>query len=148
MSDRTLPDLTLPAHTGDDVPILGAAGSGGVLLVFIPYAFTPVCADELGELVSLAGALRAQGTEPLVASCDTKYTLRAWADAALGDQWDTIPLLSDFWPHGALAHACGVFDTRRGGPHRTALLADRSGIVLDEETTDFGTARDLRRFVR
>ncbi|SMY13219.1 redoxin domain-containing protein [Brevibacterium jeotgali] len=148
MSERTLPDLMLPAHTGEDVPLLREAGSGGVLLVFVPYAFTPVCADELVELVALAGAFRSRGIAPLIVSCDTKYTLRAWAVAELGDEWDRVPLLSDFWPHGALSRACGVFDARRGGPHRTALLADASGSVLDEETADFGTPRDLGRFVR
>lgn len=148
MSDRTLPDLTLPAHTGEDVPLLSGVGSGGVLVVFVPYAFTPVCADELVKLVGLAGALRGSGIAPLVVSCDTKYTLRAWAVAELGDEWDSVPLLSDFWPHGALSRASGVFDARRGGPHRTALLTDASGSVIDEETADFGTPRDLGRFVR
>ncbi|SLM96028.1 redoxin domain-containing protein [Brevibacterium yomogidense] len=148
MSGRTLPDLSLPAHTGEDVPLLTGAESGGVLLVFVPYAFTPVCADELVTLVGLAGRLRARGIAPLVVSCDTKYTLRAWAIAELGDAWDSVPLLSDFWPHGALSRACDVFDHRRGGPHRTALLADSSGSVVDEETADFGTPRDLGRFVR
>lgn len=148
MSARTLPDLTLPAHTGEDVPLLTRAGAGGVLLVFVPYAFTPVCADELVKLVGLVGALRERGIAPLVASCDTKYTLRGWAVAELGDEWDSVPLLSDFWPHGTLSRACGVFDDRRGGPHRTALLADSSGSVIDEETADFGKPRDLGRFVR
>lgn len=148
MSARALPDLTLPAHTGEDVHLLTSAGPGGALLVFVPYAFTPVCADELVTLVGSADALRAHGISPLVASCDTKYTLRAWADSALGDAWDAVPLLSDFWPHGALARACGVFDDRRGGPRRTALLTDASGEVVDEESADFGRPRDLGRFVR
>ena len=147
MTTRVLPDLTLPAHTGEDVHVSSRAGSGGTLLVFVPYAFTPVCTDELGELARLAPALRARSVEPLLVSCDTKYVLRAWAEAELGDHWDTVPLLSDFWPHGGLARACGVFDERRGGPHRTALLADTAGSVVDVESADFGRPRDLARFL-
>lgn len=148
MTTQVLPDLTLPAHTGEDVHVSSRAGSGGTLLVFIPYAFTAVCASELEQVVHLAPSLRAQSVDTIVVSCDSKYALRAWAEAELGHRWDSVPLLSDFWPHGELARACGVFDERRGGPHRTALLADAAGSVIDVESAEFGQERDLTRFVR
>ena len=147
MSTRVLPDLFLPAHTGEDHSIRALRPDGRTLLVFVPYAFTPVCGSELTTLAQLAPALRRAGIEPLVISCDTKYTLRAWAQDELGEEWDAIPLLSDFWPHGHCARQCDVFDERYGGPQRTALLVAGDGTVLDEESADHGTARDLGRFL-
>lgn len=147
MIPRVLPDLLLPAHTGEDISIRPSADDGHTLLVFVPYAFTPVCGSELRTLLQLAPALRRAGTEPLVVSCDTKYTLRAWAQDELGEEWDTVPLLSDFWPHGNCARQCDVFDEQNGGPLRTALLVAANGSVLDEESADHGTARDLGRFL-
>ncbi|HJG79880.1 MAG TPA: redoxin domain-containing protein [Brevibacterium senegalense] len=147
MIHRVPTDLVLPAHTGEDV-VVGPSGlSSRALLVFIPYAFTPVCGSELRSLAQLAPRLEEAGTEPFVVSCDTKYTLRAWAQDELGEQWDVVPLLSDFWPHGDAARQCGVFDERRGGPRRIALLVEGDGTVVDEESTDFGRPRDLGRFL-
>lgn len=148
MIPRVLPDLTLPAHTGETVALRpqSADDAEQSLLVFVPYAFTPVCTDELAAVADLEARLRARGIRPLVLSCDTKYALRAWTEAELGDRWDAVPLLSDFWPHGRVARLCGVFDERRGGPHRTALLIDADGTVRDRESADFGSSRDLGRF--
>ncbi|GAA2106034.1 hypothetical protein GCM10009823_31840 [Brevibacterium salitolerans] len=112
-------------------------------MAFVPYAFTPVCSSELAELAALAPRLRAAGVRPVVVSCDTKYTLRAWAEQELGEDWDAVALLSDFWPHGRLAEALGVMDRARGGPHRTALLADASGTVTQVISADFGSRRDF-----
>ena len=148
MITRVLPDLVLPAHTGEDLSISARSVSGRALLVFVPYAFTPVCGSELRMLADLAPGLRARGVEPLIIACDTKYALRAWSQAELGERWDAVPLLSDFWPHGRCARLCGVFDERRGGPCRIALLVDADGTVLDEESSDFGSPRDLGRFAR
>lgn len=59
-------------------------------------------------------------------TCDAVYTLRAWA-ASLGGV--SYPLCSDFWPHGAVATAYGVFNDQLGRPERAIIVVDAAGIV-------------------
>ncbi|WP_051297563.1 redoxin domain-containing protein [Brevibacterium album] len=144
----TLPDIVLPAHTGEEVSLRAEAARGnGLLLAFVPYAFTPVCASELRELAASAPAFAAEGAAVLVVSCDSKYALRAWAERELGESWDAVRLLSDFWPHGRLTAAMGVMDEARGGPRRTALLTDAAGEVVAVEEAAFGGRRDFTRLL-
>jgi peroxiredoxin len=59
-------------------------------------------------------------------SCDTTYALRAWADQLGGI---AFPLCSDFWPHGAVTKAYGVFNEALGRPERAIFVVDGGGIV-------------------
>jgi alkyl hydroperoxide reductase subunit AhpC len=57
--------------------------------------------------------------------CDTVYTLKAWADSLGGVQY---PLCSDFWPHGKVSQAYGVFNEEIGRPERAIIVVDEQGI--------------------
>lgn len=59
-------------------------------------------------------------------SCDAAYSLKAW-DRELGGL--AFPLCSDFWPHGAVTRAYGVFNEEIGRPERAIFIVDREGIV-------------------
>ncbi len=59
-------------------------------------------------------------------SCDSVYTLKAWADSFAGAKY---PLCSDFWPHGKVARAYGVFNDEIGRPERAIIVVDAAGIV-------------------
>ena len=59
-------------------------------------------------------------------SCDSVYTLKAWADSLGGTN---IPLCSDFWPHGSVAQAYGVFNAEIGRPERAIIVVDAAGVV-------------------
>jgi len=59
-------------------------------------------------------------------SCDTVYTLKAWADSLGGIEY---PLCSDFWPHGKVTQAYGVFNSEVGRPERAIILVDGEGVV-------------------
>jgi len=59
-------------------------------------------------------------------SCDSVYTLKAWADSLGGTKY---PLCSDFWPHGKVAQAYGVFNEEIGRPERAIIVVDAGGIV-------------------
>lgn len=59
-------------------------------------------------------------------SCDTVYSLKVWAEQLGGL---TYPLCSDFWPHGEVARAYGVFNEEIGRPERTIIVVDAQGIV-------------------
>ena len=65
------------------------------------------------------------------------FTLRAWAERE-GYPFD---LLSDFWPHGALAAACEAFDPATGDARRVSLWADADGRVVDRVSSPAGSPR-------
>ncbi|MBU6422884.1 MAG: redoxin domain-containing protein [Chloroflexi bacterium] len=77
-------------------------------------------------LSDLQRKVGADGVQVLGISCDTVYALKAWADELKGVE---IPLCSDFWPHGALSRAYGVFNEGVGRPERAIFVIDRAGIV-------------------
>jgi peroxiredoxin len=54
------------------------------------------------------------------------YTLKAWSDSFGGL---TYPLLSDFWPHGAVSSAYGVFNEEIGRPERAIIVVDAGGVI-------------------
>jgi peroxiredoxin len=59
-------------------------------------------------------------------SCDTVYTLKDWAEHLGGVSY---PLCSDFWPHGAVSRAYGVFNAEIGRPERAIIVLDAAGVV-------------------
>jgi alkyl hydroperoxide reductase subunit AhpC len=58
--------------------------------------------------------------------CDSVYTLKAWADSLGGVQY---PLCSDYWPHGAVSRAYGVFNEEIGRPERAIIVVDAAGVI-------------------
>lgn len=58
-------------------------------------------------------------------STDSRFANAAWA-AQLGGI--SFPLLSDFYPHGAVAERYGVLNPR-GMPERAIFVVDKDGIV-------------------
>jgi peroxiredoxin (alkyl hydroperoxide reductase subunit C) len=56
----------------------------------------------------------------------------------------TFPVLSDFWPHGAVSQAYGVFNPDAGYPNRGTFVVDRSGIIRFAEMKQPGESRDQR----
>ena len=50
-----------------------------------------------------------------------------------------FPLLSDYWPHGAVGKAYGVFNEERGMDKRAAFVLDAKGVVRYAKLYDPGT---------
>jgi alkyl hydroperoxide reductase subunit AhpC len=59
-------------------------------------------------------------------SCDTVYTLKDWAEHLGGIGY---PLCSDYWPHGKVTSAYGVFNEEIGRPERAVIVIDAAGVV-------------------
>jgi peroxiredoxin len=114
-----------------------------VVLVFFPYAFSRVCTGELRDLRVGLPDLEAAGAALLAVSCDPVYSLRAFADQERLD----FPLLSDFWPHGAVASAYGVLDPG-GFARRSTYLVDQTGVVVWNVHNATPTARDAHALAR
>jgi mycoredoxin-dependent peroxiredoxin len=117
------PDFTARNQYGEQVRLSEFQGRRDVVLVFYPYAFSGVCTSELAALRDRPDLLAA--AEFLAISCDPMFTLRAYADA----QKLEFGLLSDFWPHGAIASSYGVFDPDRGCAVRGTFVVDRTGVI-------------------
>ena len=112
---------------------------GPVLLVFYPWAFSGICTSELGALRAGHADLAAAGVRVLAVSCDAMFTLRAFAEA------EDLPfdLLSDHWPHGAIAREYGVFDDEAGCALRGSFLLDGSSTITWQVLNGIGEPRDI-----
>jgi peroxiredoxin (alkyl hydroperoxide reductase subunit C) len=136
------PDFTLADQHGRLVTLSALRGRN-VLLVFFPLAFTPVCAGELGEIQSSLSRYRNESVETLTISVGPPATHKVWAR----ESGFEFPLLSDFWPHGAVASAYGVFNAEAGYPDRGTFVVDRGGVVRFAECTSPGQPRDQSLWV-
>ena len=130
------PDFTLVNQRGEEVTLSQLRGRK-VVLVFYPFAFSGICTGELCDLRDRRGDFD-DDTVLLGISVDTKHALRVFAEQeGLG-----FDLLSDFWPHGAVAQAYGVFLPERGMATRATFVLDREGIVRWAVINGPGEARD------
>jgi peroxiredoxin len=138
------PDFTARNQHGEEVRLSEFRGRRNVVLVFYPYAFSGVCTSELGEIRDRPELFEDAGAEVLAISCDPMFTLRAYADAS-GLEFS---LLSDFWPHGAIAASYGVFDPDRGCAVRGTFVIDRSGLVRWSVVNAIADARHLDDYAK
>ena len=120
------PEFDLAVSHGVRVRLSDFSRRSNVLLVFHPFAFTPVCEDEARDLQENLQSFRDAGTEIVFVSCDPPAARQAWK-RELGAEYT---FASDFWPHGAAAKAYDVFNEDTGAPHRGTFLIDRDGVVI------------------
>ena len=131
------PDFTLKDQDGNEVTLSGLRGKP-VVIVFYPFTFTGVCQGELCEIRDDPSAFERSGAQVLAISCDSRHSQRVWAE----EQGFTFPVLSDFWPHGAVAQSYGVFNADTGFANRGTFVVDRSGVIRFAEMKQPGEARD------
>ncbi len=133
------PDFELPDQHGTPVKLSSFRGSKNVVLVFYPLAFSPVCSNELCGIRDDFPEVNRDDVELLTVSVDSFFTHRAWAEA----ESFQFELLADFWPHGAVATAYGVFDADRGLALRGTFVIDKEGIVRWKVVNPIPQARDI-----
>ena len=138
------PDFTLRDQFGQDVTLSSYRGTKAVALFFYPYAFSGVCSGELTEVRDRLDEFLTFDTEIIGISCDAIYAVRAFAD----HDGLNFPLLSDFWPHGEVARAYGVFDETKGSPRRSSFVIDKDGIVRWSVHNPNPEGRDLDEHLR
>ncbi|HEY6795379.1 MAG TPA: peroxiredoxin [Kineosporiaceae bacterium] len=136
------PDFELKDQTGAVVRLGDYRGKHPVALVFYPFAFSGICTGELCEIRDNPGVFAESGVQVLGISCDPTWSLRAFAEA----QGYQFPLLSDFWPHGAVAKDYGVFDEDAGRPTRGTFLVDADGVLRWSVVNPAGQARSLAAY--
>lgn len=135
------PDFCLANQFGEPISLAELRGVP-VMLVFYPFAFSGICTSELSELQDSVADFVDAGVRLLAVSVDTKYTLRAYAEA----QGYAFDLLADFWPHGHVAQHYGAFDAVRGMAGRSTFLITAEGIIADMFSTPTGQARAMARY--
>lgn len=135
------PDFALSNQYGEPVQLSQLRGRITVV-VFYPFAFSGVCTSELSELRDNLDVFTAKDAHVLAVSVDSKYTLRAYARS----EDYGFDLLSDFWPHGAVARSYGVFNETRGMAERGTFIIDRGGVIRYKVVSPVGQARDLAEY--
>jgi len=122
---ETAPDFTLPSVQGENVSLKQFLGKKNVVLSFVPAAWTPVCSDQWPGYNVAKPIFDGHDAVLLGITVDNIPTLFAWTNQ-MGRLW--FPVLSDFWPHGAVADRYGVL--RSGGVSERALFViDKKGTI-------------------
>jgi peroxiredoxin len=117
------PDFTLRTGEGEAFTREQLLGRTTVL-VFYPFAFSPVCTDQLSLYNEVLADFSARGATLYGVSCDATYSQTAF-QASLGIE---IEQLSDFEPKGAACQAFGVYHPG-GFPQRALVVVDPDGTV-------------------
>lgn len=133
------PDFTLKNQFGEDTTLSTLVAERPTLLVFYPFAFSGICTGELCSIRDTMPQFTDENVQVVGISCDPMFTQRAWAD----DQGFDFSLLSDFWPHGEVAQAYGVFDDKAGFAIRGTFLVDAEMTVRWSLVNGPGEARDF-----
>jgi peroxiredoxin len=132
------PDFTLRDQHGQPTSLESFRGRRNVVLIFYPWAFTGVCTSELCEIRDRIATFENDDTVTLAVSCDSTFSLRIFAER----EGYAFPMLSDFWPHGEVARAYGVFNEKAGVAIRGTFIIDKSGVVQYAVVNEIPDARD------
>jgi peroxiredoxin (alkyl hydroperoxide reductase subunit C) len=137
------PDFTLPSVDGPEVTLSQYRGKKNVVISFVPAAWTPVCSDQWPGY-NIARELFEQRDAVLLGiSVDNIPTLHAWT-RQMGRLW--FPVLSDFWPHGAVADRFGIL-RGDGTAERAILVIDKKGILRAAIVSDINVRPKLEEIV-
>lgn len=119
------PDFTLQAVSGKRISLGQYRGKKNVVLSFVPAAWTPHCSEQWPGYDIVKDAFDEGDAVLLGISVDNLPTLHAWT-RQMGGVW--FEVLSDFWPHGAVAETYGVL-RGDGLSERALFFIDKDGII-------------------
>jgi peroxiredoxin len=117
------PEFTLQREDGSAFTRADLEGKTTVL-VFYPFAFSPVCTDQLSLYQEILGEIEDRGATIYGVSCDANFSQRAFREQ-LGV---TIQQLSDFEPKGEVCRAFGVYHPK-GFPQRALVVIGPDAVV-------------------
>ncbi len=120
------PEFALKDQDGNEIR-LSKLRSKKVLLSFHPLAWTSVCADQMKSLELAYEEFQSLNVLPIGISVDPVPSKKAWAES-LGLK--KLRIISDFWPHGEVAKAFGIFRDRDGFSERANILIDEEGKIV------------------
>jgi peroxiredoxin len=119
------PNFSLPSVSGEKVSLSQFRGKKNVILSFVPAAWTPVCSDQWPGYNIAKDIFNQYDAILLGITVDNIPTLFAWTNQ-MGQLWFSV--LSDFWPHGAVAKKYGVLRSS-GVSERALFVIDKKGMI-------------------
>ena len=119
-----VPEFTLKTEDGEEFTRADLLGHTTVL-VFYPFAFSPVCTDQLQVYEEVLGEITEQGARIFGVSTDAGYSQKAFRESLNV----TIPQLSDFEPKGETSKAFGAYFAPGGMTNRALVIVDPEGVV-------------------
>ena len=137
------PDFTLSAISGEKISLKQYQGKKNVVLSFVPAAWTPVCSDQWPGYNIVKDIFDQNEAILLGITVDNIPTLFAWTNQ-MGKLW--LPVLSDFWPHGAVAKKYGVLRSN-GVSERALFIIDKKGIIRYIDVHDINKRPPLEDLV-
>ena len=136
------PDFELADQDRSRVRLSSFRGRKNVIVVFYPLSFTRTCQSELCAIRDAIADFSGESVQTLAISVDSAAVHKQWAE----QQGYTFPLLADFWPHGSVAKAYGVFDEDSGLALRGTFIVDKQGIVAYQVINAIPDARDEQEY--
>ena len=138
------PDFTLKDQTDREITLSSLRGKK-VVLSFHPLAWTSVCKLQMQDLEKHKADFDRLGAVALGLSVDSVPCKRAWAEAISVQQ---TSLLADFWPHGGVAQAYGIFREKHGSSERAVLVLDREGVVRFKKIYPIKEVPDIAEIIK
>jgi peroxiredoxin (alkyl hydroperoxide reductase subunit C) len=147
VGDRA-PDFTLPSVGGEKISLHQFRGERNVVISFVPAAWTPVCSDQWPGYNIAQSFFDKNDAILLGVTVDNIPTLFAWTrQMTPGGSALWFPVLSDFWPHGAVADSYGVLRSD-GVSERALFVIDKEGIIRYLDVHDINERPPLEDLVR
>lgn len=137
------PDFTLPSIHGKKVSLAEFRGKKNVVLSFVPAAWTPVCSDQWPGYNITRQIFEKYDAVLLGISVDNLPTLHAWTQQ-MGALW--FDVLSDFWPHGAVAESFGLLRSD-GVAERALVYINKKGNIVSIDVSDINVRPPLEGIV-
>jgi peroxiredoxin (alkyl hydroperoxide reductase subunit C) len=137
------PDFDLQAVSGGRIKLSNFREKKNVVISFVPAAWTPVCSDQWPGYNIVKEVFDANDAILIGISVDNIPTLYAWTKQ-MGTLW--FPVLSDFWPHGAVAKSYGVLRSN-GVSERAIFIIDKKGIITFIDVHDINKRPLLEEIV-
>lgn len=138
------PDFTLPSIAGEHVRLSDFRGKKNVVISFVPAAWTPVCSDQWPGYNIARSIFEKHDAVLLGITVDNIPTLFAWT-REMGNLW--FPVLSDFFPHGAVSKQYGILRTD-GVSERAIFIIDKKGVIRYIDVHDINKRPPLETLVR
>jgi peroxiredoxin len=138
------PDFELINQYGETVKLSDFRGKKPVVLVFYPLSFSGICTGELCEIRDNFSKFDKENVELLAISVDSKFVQKQFAE----HEGYKFSVLADFWPHGAVAKAYGVFLEEAGISNRATFVINTDGELVAKFVTAPGQARSLDEYDR
>jgi peroxiredoxin (alkyl hydroperoxide reductase subunit C) len=138
------PAFALNAVSGKKVSLKDYAGKKNVVLSFVPAAWTPVCSDQWPGYNIVQDLFAENNAVLLGISVDNIPTLYSWTNQ-MGKLW--FDVLSDFWPHGAVASRYGILRSD-GTAERAIIIIDKKGIIRYIDVHDINERPPLESIIR